>query len=219
MSYEKYERIAPLYDVLDKAYEVSWKRRLRNDVFRDAGGMVLDAGAGTGCNIPFYPRNARVIGVDNSPGMLVRARKRAAKEGVAAEFLEMDLTRTRFPDNHFDVIAATFVFCVLPEELQLPVLREMHRICKPTGTIRILDYTMSKKAPVRLMMRVVSPWLNFAFAARYTAQYESYLPEARLTPVRNDFVMGDVVKLLVLSPEGKQTENASQREFAALRRG
>ncbi|EWY40191.1 type 11 methyltransferase [Skermanella stibiiresistens SB22] len=203
MSYQTYERIAPLYDVLDKAYEVSWKKRLRADVFRGAGGVILDAGCGTGCNIPFYPRDARVVGVDNSPGMLVRARKRALKEEVRADFLEMDLTRTHFPDNHFDAIAATFVFCVLPEELQLPVLREMRRVCKPDGTIRILDYTLSKKAPVRMMMRVVSPWLNFAFAARYTARYETYLPEAGLITVQNRFVMGDVVKLLELKPDAK----------------
>ena len=203
MSYQKYERIAPLYDVLDKAYEVSWKRRLRGEVFRGSVGLVLDAGAGTGCNIPFYPRNATIVAVDNSPAMLSRAAKRAVREGVEAEFLEMDLTRTSFPDNHFDAIAVTFVFCVLPEELQLPVLRELSRICKPTGTIRILDYTLSRKAPVRLMMRVVSPWLNFAFAARYTARYESYLEQAGLSVVDNRFVMGDVVKLLVVSPRSR----------------
>jgi ubiquinone/menaquinone biosynthesis C-methylase UbiE len=200
VSYQKYERIAPLYDVLDKAYEVSWKRGLRAAVFRDTGGMVLDAGAGTGCNIPFYPENATVIGIDNSPGMLARAVNRAVREGIEAEFLEMDLTRTSFPDDHFDAIAVTFVFCVLPEDLQLAVLRELCRICKPTGTIRILDYTLSRKAPVRLMMRVVSPWLNFAFAARYTARYESYLDDAGLSIIENRFVMGDVVKLLILSP-------------------
>ena len=109
MSYHKYERIAPLYDVLDKAYEVSWKRGLRAAVFRDTGGMILDAGAGTGCNIPFYPENATVIGIDNSPRMLTRAVKRAVREGIEAEFLEMDLTRTSFPDDHFDAIAVTFV--------------------------------------------------------------------------------------------------------------
>ena len=84
MSYQKYERIAPLYDVLDKAYEVSWKRRLRGEVFRGSVGLVLDAGAGTGCNIPFYPRNATIVAVDNSPAMLSRAAKRAVREGVEA---------------------------------------------------------------------------------------------------------------------------------------
>jgi ubiquinone/menaquinone biosynthesis C-methylase UbiE len=208
VSYRKYERIAPLYDVLDKAYEVSWKRHLRNLVFRGASGRILDAGAGTGCNMPFYPAGAETIAVDNSPSMLMRARKRAAKLGRNVDIRVMDLIRTSFPDNHFDTIAATFVFCVLPEELQKPVLTEMRRICKPDGTIRILDYTLSRKAPVRMMMRVVSPWLNFAFAARYNARYESYLIDAGLEIVENRFVMGEVVKLLVLRPKDKVTVGA-----------
>lgn len=198
MSYEKYERIAPLYDVLDKPYELSWKRQLRRRVFEGTHGRILDAGAGTGCNLPFYPPEAEVIGIDSSPSMLARARKRALRAGRQAQYLEMDLLKTDFPDDHFDFVVATFVFCVLPEEHQLAALREMNRICKPTGTIRLLDYTLSRKAPVRMMMRIVSPWLNFAFAARYTAQTLSYVPQAGLEVVRDQFVMGDVVRLVDL---------------------
>ncbi|MDR3515012.1 MAG: class I SAM-dependent methyltransferase [Azospirillaceae bacterium] len=200
MNNKKYERIAPLYDVLDGPYEVGWKRRLRKVVFNDLSGLVLDAGCGTGCNLPVYPRNARMIGVDNSPAMLVRARKRAEKHGCNVEFLERDLLRTNFPDAYFDHVVATFVFCVIPDDIQRDVLLEMRRICKPQGSIRILDYTMSKKAPVRTMMRIVSPWLNFAFSARYTAEPEHYYDDADLQVVEERFLVGDVVKYTTLRP-------------------
>jgi ubiquinone/menaquinone biosynthesis C-methylase UbiE len=194
---ETYERIAPLYDILDRGYELLWKRRLRASAFAGTSGAILDAGAGTGCNMPFYPVGARMVAVDASPGMLDRARRRAAKMGQSVEFQVLDLTDTGLPDASFDHIVATFVFCVLPDELTLPVLREMARIVKPGGTIRILDYTMSSNAAARLWMRVVGPWLKFAFGARYTSNYEAMLPEAQLELCEKRFVFGDSVKLLI----------------------
>jgi ubiquinone/menaquinone biosynthesis C-methylase UbiE len=197
---ETYERIAPLYDVLDKGYEVLWKRRLRAQTFEGTTGAVLDAGAGTGCNIPFYPAHSQPVAVDASARMLERARQRAGKLGRTVDFRVMDLTATGFADATFDHIVATFVFCVLPDELTLPVLQEMRRIVKPQGTIRILDYTMSRNKAARLWMRAVSPWLNFAFGARYSAPYEALIPDVPLDIVESRFVLGDSVKLVLARP-------------------
>ena len=81
MTYAKYERIAPLYDLLDSVYELTWKGQLRGHVFEGLTGRVLDAGVGTGCNIPYYPAGAEMTGVDLSPGMLRRAEARRKKAG------------------------------------------------------------------------------------------------------------------------------------------
>lgn len=191
-----YERIAPLYDVLDKGYEVLWKRRLRTATFAGISGTILDAGAGTGCNIPFYPHGARMVAVDASPAMLDRAQRRAARLNREVEFQVLDLTDTGLPDASFDHAVATFVFCVLPDELTLPALQELARIVKPGGTIRILDYTLSRRAAARVWMQLVAPWLQFAFAARYTARFEELLPAARLEVSESRFVFGDSVKFL-----------------------
>lgn len=198
---ETYERIAPLYDFLDKGYEVLWKSRLRTLTFQGTSGAILDAGAGTGCNMPFYPRGARVTAVDASPRMLERARKRAAKMGLDVAIEVRDLTNTGLPDASFDHIVATFVFCVLPEHLIQPALTEMARILKPGGTIRILDYTESNHPAAKVWMRVVGPWLNWAFGARYNASYESVIPHTGLELVERRFVFGDSVKLLVAQPK------------------
>jgi ubiquinone/menaquinone biosynthesis C-methylase UbiE len=129
--------------------------------------------------------------------MLHRAHKRATKLGRKVDFRVLDLVDTGFPDGHFDHVVATFVFCVLPEELQAPVLAEMARIVKPSGTVRILDYTVSQSPVMRTWMRVVSPWLSFAFSARYTASYEAHLPQVGLSISESRFVFGDYVKLLI----------------------
>lgn len=197
-SLRKYERIAPVYDLLDGFYEISWKARLRGHAFDGLTGRVLDAGAGTGRNIPFYPKGAEVLAADLSPAMLARARRRAEKAGRAVTFREMDLTATGLVNDSFDAAVATYVFCVIPEEVARGALMELARVTRPGGEIRILDYCESRKPMVRAWARVVSPWLNWAFAARYSARYEEHAREAGLIVEDSRHVMGDVVKLLTL---------------------
>src|SRR5438128_1249443 len=78
---DRYERIAPFYDLLDGPFERVRYRRLRPLLFAGLCGRILDAGVGTGRNIPYYPPGAEVMGVDISPSMLARARRRAMESG------------------------------------------------------------------------------------------------------------------------------------------
>ncbi len=108
---------------------------MRPQLFAGVSGIILDAGVGTGRNLPFYPEGSRVTGVDSSPGMIARARERRDKLGKNVELLEMNVLATAFPDRHFDTIVATFLFCVLDDDQQLPALRELECVCRPGGVI------------------------------------------------------------------------------------
>jgi SAM-dependent methyltransferase len=57
------------------------------------------------------------------------------------ELLQMDVTQLSFPDRSFDAVVATFLFCTLPDELQVAGMRELGRVVKPGGIIRCLEYT------------------------------------------------------------------------------
>ena len=65
-NFARYERIAPLYDLLDLPFERKRYRALRPLLFRDLGGRLLDAGIGTGRNCAFYPPGADVSGIQPS---------------------------------------------------------------------------------------------------------------------------------------------------------
>ncbi len=138
--FARYQRVAPLYDLLDLPFEYGRYRALRRQMFEGLSGAILDAGIGTGRNMPFYPEHGRVVGIDLSPAMLARAQRRRERLGAEVELLEMDVLRTRFPDDSFDAVVASFLFCVLEPEQQASALRELGRICKPGGQIRILEY-------------------------------------------------------------------------------
>jgi ubiquinone/menaquinone biosynthesis C-methylase UbiE len=82
-TFERYQRIAPLYDLLDLPFEYGRYRRIRRLLFQGLSGRLLEAGVGTGRNFPFYPPGGKVVGIDISPAMLARADRR--RKSAAAE--------------------------------------------------------------------------------------------------------------------------------------
>ena len=55
-TFDRYQRIAPVYDLLELPFEYGRYRQIRRLLFQGLSGGVLDAGVGTGRNFPFYPR-------------------------------------------------------------------------------------------------------------------------------------------------------------------
>ncbi len=195
-----YRHIATFYDLLDLPFETFRYRPLRIELFAGLEGTLLDAGVGTGRNMPYYPQDAKTVGIDLSPAMLARARQRRDRLGLEVELEEMDVLNTAFPDRSFDTVVATFLFCVLPSEHQAPALRELARICKPGGQIRILEYAYSEN-PLRLfIMRLWAPWVRWAYGAAFDRATEGYLAEAGLEAVEIRFLYKDIIKLIVARP-------------------
>jgi ubiquinone/menaquinone biosynthesis C-methylase UbiE len=193
---QRYERIAAFYDLLDLPFEHGRYRHIRPLLFRSLAGRVLDAGVGTGRNMPFYPRGAEMVGIDLSPAMLARAERRRAARGARVELRRMDVMRLEFPDDSFDAAVATFLFCVLPEEAQEPALRELARVVKPGGPIRLLEYVRPRGAVRRALARLWEPWMYWAYGAGFDRRTEEHVPEAGLEIVDSRFVVDHLIKLI-----------------------
>ncbi len=195
-----YQQRARLYDLLDFPFEYGRYRRLRRRMFEGLAGRLLDAGVGTGRNIAFYPDGSEVTGIDLSPAMIARARWRSDKLGRDVELLQMDVSATSFADNHFDAVIATFLFCVLEDDRQLPALVELARVCRAGGEIRLLDYVYSRNPARRFVMRLWAPWVRMVFGAAFDRDTERHIAAAGLELVARRFLVSDVIRLLVLRP-------------------
>ena len=196
-NFERYERIAAFYDCLELPFEYGWYRRLRPLLFRGLSGRLLDVGVGTGRNFPFYPASAHVVGVDTSPAMLARAERRIGRSAAASiELKTMDATTLDFPDASFDAVVATFFFCVLPEESQLPVLRELGRVVKAGGAIRLLNYVRPRGAVLGVIAKLCQPLAAWAFAASFDRRTEESVTEAGLELLDSRYVVFDLIKLI-----------------------
>jgi demethylmenaquinone methyltransferase/2-methoxy-6-polyprenyl-1,4-benzoquinol methylase len=148
---EMFTRIAPRYDLLnhllsgqmDKRWRARTARELR-PILEQADAQVLDLCCGTGDLAFSLARSgkAKIIGVDFSHTMLVRARAKAVAESngsAPVPFLEADALRLPFADASFDLVTAAFGFRNLAN--YEAGLQEILRVLKPGGTIAILEFT------------------------------------------------------------------------------
>ena len=195
-NFDRYQRIAPFYDLLDLPFEYLRYRRVRPLLFKGLSGRLLDAGVGTGRNFAFYPANASVVGIDLSPAMLARAAHRAKFAAVAVELKKMDVTSLEFPARHFDAAVAAFLFCVLPDEQQVAALRELGRVVKPRGVIRLLEYVRPRGRLRRAVARLWEPWMAWAYGASFDRRTEEHVPKAGLQLLDSRFVVDDLLKLI-----------------------
>jgi len=170
-----FDRIAPGYDLMNRVMTGGiwwwWQRRLFALAGLRPGERVLDVGCGTG-DLSFWAARllgpeGEVVGVDISPRMLARARKRllARRPGAGApiRFLEADALSLPFPDNSFDVVLTGFVLRNLPELSR--GLREMFRVLRPGGRFFCLELSQPPSLWVRSFFRFylgrVVPLLGF----------------------------------------------------------
>ena len=196
---KKFDRTSRLYDWIDWPFERFRYRKIRQRIWEGLSGKILDAGVGTGCNIPFYPMNSCVVGVDLSQGMLTKAKKKACSLGKTVDLKKASVYQLPFPDESFDFIVATFLCCVVDR----PALaaRELKRICKKGGRIYFLEYVLSQKPLRRFIQRTVTPYTRFMFGVDFTQNTLATLRKEGFQIICEENITGDVLKLIVAGPE------------------
>lgn len=153
---KRYNRIAPMYDFLEGLVERSRYSRWRKLLWSKAeGNRILEVGVGTGKNLPYYPVDAEITAIDFSEKMLDRAKKKAKNMGLEVKLLQMDVQDLSFEDNTFDTVAASFVFCSVPDPVK--GLMEVRRVCKPEGKVLLLEHVLSANHILAFLMNLVNP--------------------------------------------------------------
>ena len=130
-----YDAIATIYD--------PWSRSVTEDVdfyvaqARKSGGPVVELGVGTGrIAVPVAAAGVKVIGVDDSEGMLAVCRARAEEAGVS-DLVELRVGDLRRPPVTELVPLVTCPFRALlhleSDAERLDTLRAVHRLLRPGG--------------------------------------------------------------------------------------
>ena len=135
-----------LYSDLSHVYDKVFTRVFCNRIAHvvrslpiEAGDRILEIGVGTGSSLSAYPRQCSVVGIDIAPEMLERARKKIAEEGWDHVRLQrMSALNLEFPANAFDYVTAFHVVSVVPDPARM--LHEMQRVCKPGGTVVVINH-------------------------------------------------------------------------------
>jgi ubiquinone/menaquinone biosynthesis C-methylase UbiE len=140
---QKYDRFARWYDWVEGIPELLGVNRLRYRMSQRASGTVLEVAIGTGKNLPYYPRGCRIIGADASKEMLAMARKRASRLQLDISFLLADAEALPFSDDTYDTVVSSLSTCTFPDPVA--ALREMARVCRPTGKVLLLEHGRSDR--------------------------------------------------------------------------
>lgn len=111
------------------------------------GESVLDVGCGTGTlAIRAKQRmgaSGSVRGIDASPTMIARARRKALKANVAVDFETAAIEALPFPDARFDLVLGTLMLHHLPRVAREQGAREIRRVLKRGGRVVVVDFGAS----------------------------------------------------------------------------
>ena len=149
-----YERYATL---LSFGQDPRWRRFLVSRVEAGPESRVLDVATGTGlvARALVARYGCRVVGVDQSGGMLAEARRHGDGR---LEFVEASAESLPFGDGAFDALTFTYLLRYVADPAA--TLRELARVVRPSGVVAGLEFGLPRgiwRAPWELYVRAGLP--------------------------------------------------------------
>ena len=133
---------ASLYDRLTAGAEAAGLARHRGLLLASAHGRVLEIGAGTGANLPYYPESIEALTLaEPEPPMARRLARRAASLPRHVEIVGAPAERLPFADARFDTVISTLVLCTVVDQAR--ALAEIRRVLAPGGQLLFLEHVRS----------------------------------------------------------------------------
>lgn len=192
---KRYDRLAAVFDYMSHMIRDSW----RKDLVGDLSGRILEVGVGTGANLPFYPKGAHVIGIDFSPNMLEKAAEKIAKCEATIILKEMDIEALDFPDDTFDVIVSTCVFCSVPNPVK--GFKELRRVVKPKGKIVMLEHMRSENEVIGKALDLINPLATRLSGTNVNRRTMENIEKAGLHIIEESYLMTSIMRKIILSPD------------------
>jgi demethylmenaquinone methyltransferase/2-methoxy-6-polyprenyl-1,4-benzoquinol methylase len=203
---ELFAPLGPTYDryaaLLSFGQDPRWRRFLVSRVPAGPSDRVLDVATGTGAVARELVRtkSCRVVGVDQSAGMLAEARQRV---NGSVELVEASAERLPFAAGEFDALTFTYLLRYVDD---VPAtLRELARVVRPGATVAGLEFGVPR-GPARLFWEL---WVRAGLPAAGAAigrgwreagaflgpsirDFYARWPEKRLLEAWSDAGIGDV---------------------------
>ena len=136
--------LLPLYDPFVKLLGGERARELLlEQAAVRAGHRVLDIGCGTGSfavRLKQAEPGAVVVGIDPDPKALARARRKAARAGLAVQLDQAFADALPYPEASFDRVFSSFMFHHLSAAEKEAALRAVRRVLAPGGSFHMLDF-------------------------------------------------------------------------------
>jgi len=197
---EKYDRLARRYDVMEFFPESLLFGRFRRNLFAMVkGDTLLEIGVGTGKNLPYYPPHMRITAIDFSEEMMKKAEQRGKKLQTKVDFQIMDIESLGFENDRFDAVAATFVFCSVPDPLK--GLAEVKRVLKSEGKFYALEHVRPKGKLLGSLFDRIAPAVADRTGVHINRNTVDNIRNAGFTIELEKDLLLDVFKMIVAKPK------------------
>jgi demethylmenaquinone methyltransferase / 2-methoxy-6-polyprenyl-1,4-benzoquinol methylase len=146
---EVYDKIAPIYDIWGKLTESRARNRALELAEIKNGQNILEVAVGTG--LAFYEivkrnPNGTNLGIDLSPGMLGKAKKRLSKLSEVNYSLNVGTAfNLNVEDDSIDTLVNNYMFDLIPFEDMNKILVEFKRVLKKNGKLILVNMTEGER--------------------------------------------------------------------------
>lgn len=150
--------MAKSYDFLMQGTEQRCLAAWRKEILASARGQVLEIGAGTGINLPYFPAQASPLYLCEPDHQMRKQLTRKATDSFRqnititdwkAELIDM-------PDESFDTIISTLVLCSVG--CLTSSLKEAHRLLRPGGKLIFMEHIVSEHPTTRAWQKRLEPF-------------------------------------------------------------
>ena len=154
-----------LYDPLLWVGERAGMAKRRRELLAEANGHVLELGAGSGLNLPYYPEEIEELTLSEpSAPMVTKLRRRLRKvnrEGRQGQVVVATAEELPFDDDSFDTVVSTLVLCTVDDPRR--AIEETARVLRPGGKLLFLEHVRADtRRLARWQDRLHRPWHAFA---------------------------------------------------------
>jgi SAM-dependent methyltransferase len=158
-----WERVSSaIYDPVLWTAERAGMGQRRMGLLGQARGRVLELGAGTGLNLPHYPKSVdELVLTEPAAPMASRLERRAARMNLECRVVGASAEALPFDDDSFDTVVSTLVLCTVEDPGR--AIEEIARVLRPGGSLLFLEHVRSHSERLaRWQDRLHRPWRAFA---------------------------------------------------------
>jgi ubiquinone/menaquinone biosynthesis C-methylase UbiE len=193
-------RFAASYERLSqRRRERQFFEPLRRELIEQTHGLVLEVGAGTGLNFPFYlpEKVGRVEATEPDTTMVSYARGRLPLARVPLTLTQATAEALPFADGSFDCAVATLVFCSVNDPGR--AFQEIRRVLKPGGTLLLLEHVRAQSPfAARLQDLLVPLTTHFAGNCHWNRETSRAVRKAGFQIQQERRLSGWLLPLLLL---------------------
>ena len=188
---------AACYDRIIASVEKKTLARRRAALLGGLTGRVLDVGAGTGVNLPYFKAASSVVMAEPDGAMRAKITPKLDQANVPVELSDAPAEAMPFPDGHFDAAVCTLVLCTVPDPDAS--LAEIRRVLKRGGTLIVLEHVRGEGRLGKVQHGIGPVWTKLAAGCVLTRDTKSTLEQAGFTLVEYE-AFQDLPKIMPIAP-------------------